>query len=125
MKILITGCTGMLGSSILLTKTKHDLWGTHYDLTPNYEQSLQMDIANIEDVENIFEKVKPNAVIHTIALTNVDLCEENPDLALKNHVEGTRNLIKMAQKYKSYFVNISTDSVFDGIKGDFREERSS
>lgn len=122
MKILIIGATGMLGSAIMMTPTDHHLWGTYLGQKPKSNKILELDITNRESVEQILQNCNPDAIIHTAALTNVDFCENNPDLAKKVNVDGTQYLIQFAKEIKSYFLYISTDSVFDGEKGNYKEE---
>lgn len=66
--------------------------------------------------------VKPDVIIHTAALTDVDRCEVDKDLAYKINVEGTKIVAEVARKLGSFMVYISTDYVFDGNKGMYKEE---
>ncbi len=124
MRVLIIGCTGMLGTSIMLQDTAHELRGTYVGLIPKAKNILELDITKINSVRAIIEKEKPDAIINTAAITNVDACEEHPDLAYKLHVEGTMNLAISAKEHRIYLLQISTDSVFDGIKGNYDESDS-
>ncbi|HME54284.1 MAG TPA: SDR family oxidoreductase [Candidatus Lokiarchaeia archaeon] len=118
---MIVGCTGMLGSSIMLAETNHQLFGTYVGDKPRSKNIHEMDITNSAQVIRTVEKFKPEAIINTAAITNVDLCEEKPDIARSLHVEGTKNLVDIARKMDLYFLYISTDSVFDGNKGNYSE----
>ncbi len=122
MKILITGATGMLGSSIMLTKTNHDFWGTYFSEKPLSNKILELDITKKEQVRNFLKCNNPDAIIHTAAITNVDLCEKDPRYAKEVHVLGTRNLVEFSKENDIYFLYVSTDSVFDGTKGNYMEE---
>jgi dTDP-4-dehydrorhamnose reductase len=81
-----------------------------------------MDITGYQDTSRKVMEIRPDVIIHTAALTNVDYCEENREQTWKINVEGTRNLAEIAEKTGSYLIYISTDSVFDGKKGLYKEE---
>ena len=67
-------------------------------------------------------RAAPNVVIHAAALSSVDTCETNPQLARRVNVEATQNLLRVLQGHKCRFVFISTDSVFDGTRGSYAED---
>ena len=71
---------------------------------------------------SVFERVKPDLVIHTAGLVNVDYCEEHEDEAWVINVDGTENVAMAAKEVGAKLVYISTDSVFDGKKGMYTEE---
>ena len=64
----------------------------------------------------------PDLIIHTAAMTSVDECERNPGQADRVNVQGTRNVLRALKGGRCSLVHISTDSVFDGEKGHYREE---
>ncbi len=66
----------------------------------------------------------PDVIVHCGALTHVDYCESNPEESYEKTVQSTRNLIDLALACKAKFVFISTDYVFDGHNGPYREEAS-
>jgi dTDP-4-dehydrorhamnose reductase len=110
--MLITGGSGALG--IELKKVFPD------SKTPDH--SL-LDITKKNEVSDFFGKNDIDVIIHAAALTNVRLCEENKELALRINVEGTKNLVEEVIKSnkKIKFVYISTACVFDGHFGMFKE----
>ncbi len=71
---------------------------------------------------NWSRKVGPEVIIHSAALTDVDRCERENELAYKMNVEGTRAIAMAAEKAGSFLVYISTDYVFDGMRGMYRED---
>lgn len=127
MKILITGSNGLLGQKLVEYCIKHviDFVATSQgeNRNPDCPEShyIEMDITNSAGVRTVFTEVKPTHVIHTAALTNVDKCELEPELCDKINIEGTENLINAANEVSAYFQFISTDFIFDGEKGDYRE----
>lgn len=122
MKILTIGGTGMLGSAIMMTETIHELWGTYLRVKPKSTKILKLDITDQVWINKLIQINNPDVIIHTAALTNVDFCEINPHLANELHVNGTRYLVQAAKEIGAYFLYISTDSVFDGKKGNYKEE---
>ena len=80
-----------------------------------------LDITNRGEVEQIFEKYKPDAVINTAAFTNVDGCEKDHEGCDKLNVEAVSYLINVCEQYNTHLVHISTDFVFDGMAGPYKE----
>ena len=116
MIILLTGACGFLGYKIWTKfKDKHEIQGTYN--THNVEDFTKLDITNSEDVAEVFDKIKPEVVIHTAALTNVDYCEDHRDEAYLVNVIGTKNIVENCKKHNAKLVFISTDAVFEGKEG--------
>lgn len=61
-------------------------------------------------------KIRPNIIILTAAMTNVDQCEINKKLATKINLEGTKNVLNACKNINSQLIFISTDFIFDGLK---------
>lgn len=110
MKILVTGAKGQLGFDVLKQLDTLGLEAFGVDLP-------ELDITDYSAVEECFEKVKPDAVIHCAAFTNVDLAETEREICGKVNVGGTLNITRCANEYDAKLMYISTDYVFDG-KGD-------
>ena len=70
---------------------------------------------------NPFRAIKPDVVVHAASLTDVDKCETNKELAWKINVEGTKNIVEAAHVAGSFLIYISTDYVFSGEKGLYKE----
>jgi dTDP-4-dehydrorhamnose reductase len=121
-RLLITGSSGMLGSNIV-----HEL-GTHYKLygidnstaNPELQNQFQIDLRSSAKLGEAIGKIRPDFVVHCAALTDVDMCEDNYALAREINALATKHLISTIGS-KTRFVYISTDSVFDGIKGNYSE----
>jgi len=107
-EILITGAGGLLGSCLVNILSR--------DYTVKGIGRSDCDIRNTEKIKEIFRAASPRVVIHTAALTDVDACEKNPQLAFEVNVEGTRNIAQACAQVDSILVFISTDYVFDGRK---------
>ncbi len=109
MKILVTGANGMLGQDLCPILEDED-----FDVIETTKNNL--DITNLQNIEEVFEKTNPDFVIHCAAYTNVDKAEEDKENALKINAEGTKNLVKACKTADIPIMYISTDYVFDGTK---------
>jgi dTDP-4-dehydrorhamnose reductase len=80
------------------------------------------DLRNDSGVQLIFERERPEIVIHAAAMTQVDDCEQQQDTCFEINVQATAQLLLHAEAYSSFFLFVSTDFVFDGETGNYREE---
>lgn len=129
MRILITGSNGLLGQKLvaaLRTDPEVNLLATSRgsDRTPDPLGShyRAMDITVAEEVNAAFDAFKPEVVIHTAAMTNVDACELDPVACALQNVTATQNLVTAAEHQGAHFIHLSTDFIFDGKNGPYREE---
>ena len=124
MKILVTGAGGLLGSKIvkLASKCNHEVYGLYLNNPPPVGFKIKMDITDFNGIEKLINHLKPHVIIHCAAITDVDLCEKNNDLAFKVNYEATKVIAKAAERVDAYMIYMSTDYVFDGLKGMYREE---
>ena len=117
MKILVIGGSGVIGFNLIKNlKSTNDVYYTFLKNRIFEPNGYQLDIANKEDTINLISKIKPDVIIHTSALTNVDRCETEKQLASSINVEGTKNIVEGAKKFKSKIVFVSTSAVFSGNK---------
>lgn len=123
MKILVTGASGLLGSKIVerANEAGHYTFSGFYKNIPKLGQPVEYDLKNEMMVIEAIASIKPDVIFHCAALTNVDECESNNDLARKINVEGTKFMAKAANQIEAYLVYVSTDYVFDGSKGMYKE----
>ncbi|PKP60162.1 MAG: dTDP-4-dehydrorhamnose reductase [Candidatus Altiarchaeales archaeon HGW-Altiarchaeales-2] len=123
--ILITGGSGLLGGN--LTKLAVDKFKevyTIYNKNPiKIENSIDIcaDITDEVEINKLIRNLSPEFIVHCAALTNVDYCEGHHKEAYEINVKGTENLAKFAEDVGAVFIYISTDSVFDGKKGQYTE----
>ncbi|OGD54858.1 dTDP-4-dehydrorhamnose reductase [Candidatus Bathyarchaeota archaeon RBG_13_38_9] len=123
MKILVTGASGLLGSKIvrLATKKDHEIFSGYFNNIPDHGQPIKFDLQDKETIYHAITKIKPNVVIHCAALTDVDTCETNKTLTKKINIDGVKTIAEITSKLNSFLVFISTDYVFDGKQGNYRE----
>jgi dTDP-4-dehydrorhamnose reductase len=79
------------------------------------------DITDDAAMEACMSRHRPDAVIHTAAMTNVDACTLQPDACRKVNVDAVRTLAGLCVKTGAHLVHLSTDFVFDGANGPYRE----
>ena len=129
MKILNTGSNGLLGQKLVhLLAQKSDIQliatsrgGNRLAFKEGYEYQ-EMDIANPLQVAEVIEKTRPNAIIHTAALTQVDDCELQKEDCWQKNVKAVEYLTEACEKYDIFLCHLSTDFVFDGELGPYSEE---
>tara|TARA_Y100001954_G_scaffold234697_1_gene290760 strand:+ start:72 stop:935 length:864 start_codon:yes stop_codon:yes gene_type:complete len=116
MKILVTGSNGLVGNAIhkLLNNSDHEHINTSWSL--GGIASHVIDITDNESIEKIVEEFRPDAIINSAAMANVDNCEVERDKCWKVNVEGVKNLVNTCDNYGIHLVHISTDYIFDGKK---------
>lgn len=123
MKFLVTGGSGLLGSKFTsLATTEHDVFAGYNTHKISGEKFFQLDITDKVITRKLVEKISPDVIIHTAAFTNVDLCETVKEIAWRVNVEGTKNVAEASKDLHSKLVYISTDYVFDGKKGLYKEK---
>jgi len=122
-RVLVTGGSGLLGVKIAEVGKKygHQIILGFNSHPVDQVESLKLDVTNVSEASRAFIQVKPDAVIHAAALTDVDRCEREQGLAYKINVDGTRNIVNFSNKFESSLVLISTDYVFSGEKGNYSE----
>lgn len=122
MKVLVTGAAGQLGRAFA------DVAGKHHELVllarpggAPVANARAADLADPAAVAEAVRRARPDWVLHTAALTDVDACERDPALAHRVNALGTEAVAKAARACGAGLVAVSTDYVFDGQKGDYRE----
>ncbi len=129
MKILITGSNGLLGQKLvhlITASTDYELIATARgeNRLPenNTYRFVSMDITNPTAVDTVINTEKPDVIINTAAMTNVDQCETEREACWKLNVESVKYLIKASKASGSFLVHLSTDFIFDGKDGPYKED---
>ena len=121
MRILITGAFGQLGhslQSVLSKKSNYDLICTGRKLKKGQEV-IPLDIRNQVALKELINTTAPDILINLAAMTNVDACELNPKLAGEINVAGLEHI---CDSFKGKIIHLSTDYVFDGTSGPYKED---
>jgi len=105
-RILVTGASGMLGHALLpVLKQEHTVIGLTRE---------NCDLCDEDEVEETFQRLKPDAIAHLAAFTNVDGCELEPEKAKASNELATFNVAEAARRLGARLLYVSTDYVFDG-----------
>ena len=104
MKVLITGAKGMLGRTLL-----NEL--REFEIVPT---DLETDITDFAQVDAALAQHRPDCVIHCAAMTAVDRCESERDLAFRINATGSENVARACTRHNARLIAISTDYVFAG-----------
>ena len=120
-KILVIGANGFTGRRILDDLSHNVSYQTtgcslHDDICPHSGdyRFIRTDICNRQAVEKLFQEVQPDVVINTSALSVPDYCETHHEEAWLTNVTAVEQLAHLCESYKSRFIHLSTDFVFDG-----------
>jgi len=123
-KMLITGVSGLLGNNLAFYfRDKFNILGLYlsHPVTINGIQTQKADILSEDSLKSIVREFDPGIVLHCASLTDVDFCEMNREITDMVNVKGTKIVVESIKKRNTKLVYISSESVYDGGKGDFRE----
>lgn len=129
MKILITGSNGLLGQKLVhKLKADSDVQLIATSRGANRLKGQQgydyrsLDITSQQEVDQLLDEVQPDVVINTAAMTNVDACEHDKEGCQKLNVDAVQYLVEACIRNYSHLVHLSTDFIFDGKDGPYRED---
>ncbi|PWJ59560.1 dTDP-4-dehydrorhamnose reductase [Dyadobacter jejuensis] len=127
-RILVTGSNGLLGQKLIsLLSDQKEVFTIATAMGPNrlpFQEGYvyhEMDVTDPESLEEIILLTRPEVIIHTAAMTNVDTCELQKDACWKLNVKAVEHLIKICEREDIFLQHLSTDFVFDGNKGPYIE----
>jgi len=126
-RILITGVSGLLGNNLAhYFKDIHSVLGLYnsHPVAIDGAQTQKRDITSKVALNKAVSRFNPDIVIHCASLTDVDFCEVNRELTDRINVFGTKTATDSIRGNKAKLIYISTDSVYDGVKGNFSETDS-
>lgn len=129
MRVLLTGANGLLGQKLVplfLKEHKHDLLATgrgpkRFGLDAQY---AKLDVCDPVNVAAVFDEFKPEILINTAAMTNVDQCELNQEECHEVNVRSVEILSEACGLHNTFIVHLSTDFIFDGRHGPLTEDES-
>lgn len=114
----------MLGNNIAFYfKNKSEVLGLYNTnhVTISGVCTTRCDISQLVDIREVISRFNPEIVVHCAALTDIDRCESDRELARKINIQSTRHIVESI-KDSTMMIYISTDAVYDGIRGNFSEE---
>ncbi len=126
MRILVTGANGLLGQKLvelISTRNEHLIATAKSKLVIDLPRGEyhSLDITNRNEVERVIQTSKPDVIINTAAMTQVDQCETEQDKCWLNNVTAVENLVHACEQTKTHLVQVSTDFIFDGTNGPLDE----
>lgn len=123
--MIITGVSGLLGNNLAhYFKDKYEIegWYSSHKVSVEGVKARKVDIVYEKAISEIIGEYSPDVIIHCASLTDVDFCQRHKSLTKLVNSDSTRRLVRSSEDPKMKFVYISTDSVYDGGKGNFRED---
>ena len=110
--ILITGSSGFVGSNLIkqLMQKRKKFYGVDIKKSKyiNFKNFTKLDLSDSKKVLQLFKKIKPKIVIHLAAISGVKVCHDNKNLAFKNNVETTFNVLMASKELKCKNVLIAS-----------------
>lgn len=124
MRFLVTGAAGLVGCQVVkdLVNDSHTVYSAYNDSKPLQGEPIKLNLEDIDQISKTIKETRPDSVIHLAAMTNVDKCEREPELAMRINADATEYLARQSASAGSYFLYVSTDYVFDGINGMKKED---
>ncbi len=125
MRILVTGVSGLLGINLALEATKqHEVIGVYNRQAVKNTPfaARQADLLDTAAAHALLQETQPDAIIHCAALAYVDQCENDPVLAEQINAVVPGQLAALAAEQGAQFIHVSTDAVFDGVRGGYTED---
>ncbi len=123
-RILITGVSGLLGNNLAYYFRKNNtvlgLYGQHRVAIPGIEVK-DVNITDPGAVKAVIRKFNPDVVFHCAAITDIDHCERDQDLAYRVNTLGTRHVVRALAGTGAQLVHLSTDAVYAGDTGEHKE----
>lgn len=130
MRVLVTGSNGLLGQKLtrlLDVEPGVDLVATGRGTSRiplRNGEYISLDVTNSDEVQRVMYDVKPEVVIHTAAMTQVDQCEVDREVCWLNNATAVGYVGKVCAGLDAHFIHISTDFIFDGSAGPLDEAAS-
>ena len=125
---MVTGYGGFVAGSVVWQALQAGEWDVYaLSLVEQPEERerfhcIQFDLCDAAMLADVFQRVRPDAVVHTAALADIDFCQNNQADAARVNVDATRSLARLCTDAGVKMILCSTDTVFDGRKGMYTEE---
>jgi UDP-4-amino-4,6-dideoxy-N-acetyl-beta-L-altrosamine transaminase/dTDP-4-dehydrorhamnose reductase len=124
-KMLITGVSGLLGNNLAYYfKEKYEILGLYnsHPVSINGVYTEKCQLSNSGDIKRIISDYEPEIIIHCASVANVDECELDKDTTKKINVLATKDVVEAVTDIDLRLIYISTDAVYDGVRGNFPED---
>ena len=128
-KILITGSNGLLGQklvNLLSSISNYEVFalsrGNDRNETSNKYTYYNIDITNSKKLVELINSLKPHFIVNCAAMTNVDECQKEKEKCDLINVEAVKTLVNCAKENNTHLIQISTDFIFDGDNGPYKEQ---
>lgn len=123
-RVLVTGASGLLGANLIFAALeRHDFVGVYHQHAMEIEGAtlVSADLSQAGVARKMMQTYEPDWVVHTAAATNVEACEDDPEMAFRLNRDMTRFVAEAARDVGAGLIHISTDAVFDGQRGNYIE----
>lgn len=127
-KVVVTGANGLLGQTLINLLLKEEKSYEVYGLSRGVNRTersdfsyISMDITDHTKLSEVIVNISPDVVVNTAAMTNVDLCESEKEECDVLNVDVVLNLAAICNSLNAHLIHISTDFIFDGEKGYYKE----
>jgi dTDP-4-dehydrorhamnose reductase len=119
MRFLVTGSSGLIGSQVVkdLLKQNQTVYSCYHNEESEQGIPINLDLTDHDMIIRTIQETKPDRIIHLAAMTNVDLCETEKEMATLINEDATKTIARQAAKQQIFSVYVSTDYIFDGKDG--------
>lgn len=120
-RILILGSSGLTGTILVSLLNEYKIFTTYHS-KKYHKDDIYLDILSYKSLKNSFELAVPDIVINLTGIyKNLEFCEQNKKLVMNMNCNSLKTISELANKFNSFLVTVSTDQVFDGVKGNYKE----
>ncbi|MDP5104944.1 MAG: SDR family oxidoreductase [Polaribacter sp.] len=127
-KVVITGSNGLLGQTLvkllLQEKEKYQVFGFSKGKNRSGREDfnyISIDLTNEIKLKETLTEIQPSFIINTAAITQVDVCEEHKEACDLLNITVVKWLAEISKSLNVHLIHLSTDFVFDGEKGNYKE----
>lgn len=128
MRILVTGASGFLGKKVAKTLKRkgYEVTGTYFSKSflnnTHVDHRVKLDLEQTPLMHKTLRGINPDVIVHTAAMTNVNLCEKKKDKALLINMTSVAHIANWCREHQSKLIHVSTDYVFDGFNEPYFED---